>query len=225
VSGAVNVVASATDNVGVSGVQFMLDGASLGQESFSSPYSTSWNTAGVSSGTHVLTAVAYDAAGNSTTSPGITVTVNNSGTGTGNNYTTNFPLSENPISEGGKWINGRTNGLDWADVSTTTGKAYGTESGSGGYDDSTAILTGNWGPDQTAQATVFASQGFVGEVELRLRSAITAHRNTGYEINFSSGYCQVVRWEGPLGSFTMLANNTGASVKKRRCRKSNHHRE
>jgi hypothetical protein len=28
-------------------------------------------------------------------------------------YTTNFPLTENPIFEGGHWINGLINGLDW----------------------------------------------------------------------------------------------------------------
>ena len=210
VSGTVTVSASASDNVGVTGVQFMLDGSSVGQEILSSPYSMSWDTSAVQSGTHVLTAMAYDAAGNTATSPAVSVTVNNN-TG-GNTYTTNFPLTENPISENGKWINGKTTGLDWANVTTTPGKAIGTESGSNGYDDSTAILAGTWGPDQTAQATVFAAQGFHGEVELRLRSSISAHQNSGYEINFSGGYCQVVRWEGALGDFTMLANNTGASV-------------
>jgi hypothetical protein len=131
----------------------------------------------------------------------------------GHNYTTQFAATENPISEGGNWINGKATGLDWADVSTTPGKAIGTETGSGGFDDSTAILTGTWNADQAAQATVFASTGFHGEVELRLRSSISAHSCTGYELNFSSGYSQVVRWEGPLGSFTILANNTSVSVK------------
>src|SRR5664279_834065 len=69
-------------------------------------------------------------------------------------YSTNLPLAENPVSESGNWINGKANGLDWSDVKTAGGLAFGTESGSGGYDDSTAILTGTWGPDQTAQATV-----------------------------------------------------------------------
>ncbi len=45
VSGMVSVTASATDNVGVVGVQFLLDGANLGAEDTSGPYSVSWNTA------------------------------------------------------------------------------------------------------------------------------------------------------------------------------------
>ena len=44
VSGTVTMTATATDNVGVAGVQFLLDGANLGAEDTSSPYSLSWNT-------------------------------------------------------------------------------------------------------------------------------------------------------------------------------------
>jgi hypothetical protein len=128
-------------------------------------------------------------------------------------YTTNFPLTENPISEGGHWINGLTNGLDWTDVATTPGKAFGTQTGIGpDYADSTALLTGTWGADQTAQATVYITSEDgthdTEEVELRLRSSLSPHSCTGYEINFSVMpqrlYCQIVRWNGPLGNFTFL---------------------
>src|SRR5205823_5637928 len=58
VSGSVTVSASASDNVGVVGVQFKLDGANLGAEDTTAPYSVSWNTASVTNGSHTLTAVA-----------------------------------------------------------------------------------------------------------------------------------------------------------------------
>ena len=74
VSGIVAISATATDNVGVLGVQFSVDGKALGSESTSAPYSSSWNTTGVAAGTHRLSAVARDAAGNRTTST-ITVTI------------------------------------------------------------------------------------------------------------------------------------------------------
>jgi hypothetical protein len=77
VSGTVTVSANASDNVGVAGVQFRLDGANLGAQDTSAPYSVSWNTTGVANGSHALTAVARDAAGNATTSATVTVTVNN----------------------------------------------------------------------------------------------------------------------------------------------------
>ncbi len=75
VSGTVAVSASASDNVDVAGVQFKLDGANLGAEATAPPYSTSWNTASAAPGAHALTAVARDAAGNTTTSAAVNVTV------------------------------------------------------------------------------------------------------------------------------------------------------
>ncbi|HET9362100.1 MAG TPA: Ig-like domain-containing protein, partial [Vicinamibacterales bacterium] len=77
VSGSVNVTATASDNVGVSSVQFQLDGANLGAADTTAPYATSWNTTAASNGSHTLRAVARDAAGNSTTSASVTVTVSN----------------------------------------------------------------------------------------------------------------------------------------------------
>src|SRR5207253_5767275 len=56
VGGTITVSASASDNVGVAGVQFLLDGASLGAEDTSDPYSISWNTVGATNGTHTLSA-------------------------------------------------------------------------------------------------------------------------------------------------------------------------
>src|SRR6266487_183327 len=77
VSNTITVTAGASDNVGVVGVQFTLDGANFGGEDTSSPYSVSWNTAAASNGSHTLTARARDAAGNATTSSAVTVTVFN----------------------------------------------------------------------------------------------------------------------------------------------------
>lgn len=76
-SGTVTVTATATDAVGVTGVQFKLDGINLGAEDTTTPYSVSWNTTTASNGSHTLTAVARDAAGNSTTSAAVAVTVSN----------------------------------------------------------------------------------------------------------------------------------------------------
>jgi PKD repeat protein len=73
----VTVSASASDNVGVVGVQFLLNGANLGSEDTTAPYSTTWNTTTVVNGTYSLAAVARDAAGNQTTATVVSVTVNN----------------------------------------------------------------------------------------------------------------------------------------------------
>lgn len=77
VSGTITVSATASDNIGVVGVQFQLDGVNLSSEDTTSPYQISWNTQGASNGTHTLRAIARDAAGNTATSQTITVTVQN----------------------------------------------------------------------------------------------------------------------------------------------------
>ena len=71
--------ASASDAHGLTGVQFLLDGAVMGSEVTTPPYAMTWNTATASSGSHVLTARAFNTAGLSTTSSPVSVTVDNSG--------------------------------------------------------------------------------------------------------------------------------------------------
>jgi glucose/arabinose dehydrogenase/PKD repeat protein len=82
VSATTTVTANAADNVGVAGVQFLLDGTNLGAEDTTAPYSIAWDTTAATNGSHSLSARARDAAGNATTSAAVTVTVAN-GTGGG----------------------------------------------------------------------------------------------------------------------------------------------
>lgn len=64
-TGSVAITATATDNVGVVGVQFQVDGVDLGSEDTSAPYqATLAATSSYASGQHVLRARARDAAGN-----------------------------------------------------------------------------------------------------------------------------------------------------------------
>ena len=139
---------------------------------------------------------------------------------TGRTYSTNFPHSESPISEKGNWINGSKEGLDWGYVSTTAGQTH-THPGTAPYADATALLTGVWSADQMALAIVgnienaCQSDTCYPEVELRLRSTLSAHVCNGYEISFSlkpdgRAYLLIVRWNGPLGDFTYLFNQSGS---------------
>lgn len=81
VSGSLGVAATAADNVGVVGVQFQVDGANLGAEDAASPYSGTLDTTSLVNGTHTLTAIARDAAGNHATSAGVAITVSNPAAG------------------------------------------------------------------------------------------------------------------------------------------------
>ena len=77
VSGTVPVTAIADDDSGIAGVQFFLDGATLGTEVTAAPYVFAWNTGLIANGPHTLTARARDLSGNTVMSAAITVTVAN----------------------------------------------------------------------------------------------------------------------------------------------------
>jgi peptidoglycan/xylan/chitin deacetylase (PgdA/CDA1 family) len=75
VSGNVKVVASPADGgSGVASVRFYVDGSLIATQT-SSPWQVPWNTKKFSNAQHVLTVVATDRAGNTTTSAAVTVTV------------------------------------------------------------------------------------------------------------------------------------------------------
>jgi hypothetical protein len=140
-------------------------------------------------------------------------------------YSTTFGTAESPMSEGGLWIQGRTNGVEWANVNVSGGAAFGTQNGTNTnsgigvtpsqYDDSTALLRGSFGPDQAAQATIFGV-GHYGtsatEVELRLRSLIFAHFNSGIEVelslNLDNYYFDFVPWNGQVADFGIGSSQT-----------------
>jgi hypothetical protein len=139
-------------------------------------------------------------------------------------YATRFTSDENPISEGGNWRNGKTDGLDWSDVRTSNGLAFGTQVPPTGppYNDSVALLTGPWNPDQMVTGVVHTRNPQGGhtyeEVELWLRGSIAPHFTTGYEINFRcltrpEGYVQFGYWEGPLNKFHGLGETKGPGLK------------
>ena len=127
-------------------------------------------------------------------------------------YSTRFRSAENPISEGDRWYNGRVQGVDWCNVQTSAGYAWGVGPCSTAYADPTAILKGNWRADQAVQATArikATNASYYQEIELRLRTTVKTRSITGYEINFgvSHAYLQIVRWNGPLADFTYLGSS------------------
>jgi len=131
-------------------------------------------------------------------------------------YATNFASTENPISENGKWTNGKAVGLDWNNVQSVPGVAYAAGFVSG-YDDPIAVLNTNFGANQFAQGTVRRVAGYAPsvshEIELLLRFQITAHSARGYEVLWgANGELNIVRWNGPLGNYTPLLATTGPNI-------------
>jgi chitodextrinase len=204
--------AASTDNVGVVGYHVYRNGSQVATTN-----SLSYSDTGLTPGTQYQYNVsAYDAAGNeSGLSNQISVSTFSLNTINGS-YSTNFSATENPIYENGSWINGGLSGLDWANVRTTTNLAFGVSLPST-FADPTAVLTGNWSPDQQVQATVRISTTptvCCHEVELRLRTVVNPHSITGYEVLCSvvpnDAYIQIVRWNGPLSDFTYINDGSGS---------------
>jgi hypothetical protein len=80
VSGLVTITATADDNVAVAGVQFQINGVNVGAEKSVAPFNIQYDTTGLVDAIYIVTAVARDAAGNSTVStPSYFVTDNLAG--------------------------------------------------------------------------------------------------------------------------------------------------
>jgi hypothetical protein len=119
VAGTVTVTAAASDNVSVVGVQFRLDGVNLGTEDTAAPYSVPWDTTTATNGSHTLTAVARDAAGNSTTAAAVTVTVSNTAANT-----LRIDEGNTAIEYQGSWNQGNTS-RPWSGGTAAIGFAVG----------------------------------------------------------------------------------------------------
>lgn len=110
-SASATLTATAADNVGVASIQFKLDGANLGSAVTTSPYTITWDTRTATNGTHRLTAVARDTAGNQATSAEVTVTITNDTStpppppaGTSSSWFDDaFPAGSGTGSTGGAW--------------------------------------------------------------------------------------------------------------------------
>ena len=76
VGGIISINASASDNIGVTKVEIIVDNSVVATLD-SSPYTTSLDTALLSDGDHTISAKAYDAAGNNKTSSVVNITVEN----------------------------------------------------------------------------------------------------------------------------------------------------
>lgn len=121
ISGSVTVTASASDNAGIAGVQFKLNGANLGVEDTTAPYSVALNTATTAAGVHLLTAVARDTTGNAKTSSIVTVTVSGSDT----NPPSLSSVAASNITSSGATITWNSNEASNSQVEYGLASAYG----------------------------------------------------------------------------------------------------
>jgi hypothetical protein len=98
VSGTITVAANASDNIGVTKVEFYRDGSTLIGSDTTAPYSVSFSTTTLANGTHSFSAKAYDTAGQSTTSAISTLTVSNPVTDAPPSVTLTSPVNGATVS-------------------------------------------------------------------------------------------------------------------------------
>ena len=139
VSGGVVVSATASDNIGVAGVQFICDGSNMGSEVTAAPYTINWDSTSVANGAHILSAIARDAAGNRTTAAAISVMV-------GNTITTSASTAWLPIrvNAGGGAFTDAT-GTNWAvDSGFANGSTYANGNAISGTTNPTLYQSERW---------------------------------------------------------------------------------
>jgi hypothetical protein len=108
ISGTVAITATASDNVGVTQMQILIDGSVVASNTNATSLSFNFNTTTVANGSHTIVSKAFDAAGNVGTSATVTVTVSNT-TGT---------VTE--LLGNGGFENGASNPAPWTLTSTHT---------------------------------------------------------------------------------------------------------
>ena len=112
-------------------------------------------------------------------------------------FYTSFPTIASPVSEGGRWVKNDTTRTQM--IVGAAGRCYGTQLGSGGFDDSCSHLSDVWAPNIQITATLFVGTCTgIQEVELMARMADTSSTTRGYEVNFAwdGSYVNFYRWEG-----------------------------
>jgi hypothetical protein len=134
-------------------------------------------------------------------------------------YSTNFDTTENPLSEGGVWVNTST---FWGKFQTTGGAAYGTQYSPTDYDDNLAILQG-MGFARRQRVTVVvalddaaaAGWSVAHEVEIHLHGKFVGNTYRGYELMRGLGSsANIGRWNGDPNAVDIIEtyNNPVATL-------------
>lgn len=147
-----------------------------------------------------------------------------------NSYSTNFSVAENPISESGQFVTSTSLGVDWSGLRlggsgsrpvapvdiAAPGMAESADYANPNYGDALAVVTGNWGPDQSVSITVGNIAPTIAgyeEFEIHLRTDPTT--GTGYEVAwaYNHDYILIATWNGGgvvgAGAYTTLFEGHG----------------
>jgi peptidoglycan/xylan/chitin deacetylase (PgdA/CDA1 family) len=170
VTGALPLTATASDNVAVDHVDFLIDGTAVGTAT-SGPFSVTWDSNAVANGTHTITARAIDTAGNQSTSAPVSITVSNSNVNLLQNPSLETASSNTPTC----WTLGGygTNTFAWTRTSDAHSGAFGEQLDITSFTDGDRKLvntqdSGICAPVATAGHTYTASVYYKANVQPRI---------------------------------------------------------
>jgi Bacterial Ig domain/Abnormal spindle-like microcephaly-assoc'd, ASPM-SPD-2-Hydin len=167
VKGIMTVSATATAGAGVASVQFKLDGVNLGPPITATSYSTSWNTASATNGSHSLTAVAVDRNAKTFISTSLPVTVSNTTTTGGSGGGTSGGSSGGTSGGSGGGTSGGSSG------GTSGGSSGGTSGGSSG-----GTSGGSSGGTSGGGGSTGGSSGGTGGTKAAIGTSVVAATDT-----------------------------------------------
>lgn len=130
-------------------------------------------------------------------------------------YSTSFPASQTPVSEGGNWI------LPWpaqfpTGMNSIAGVGAFGDAASSGFQDSVSTLVGtNYGPTQVFDCVVAITGGYgAAEVEIHARTTFDTSHIYLYEIDIIPAATRIdlVRWNGGFGDVSLLNTGTLGAV-------------
>ena len=195
-SGPVTVSATASDDKGVAGVQFLLDGSPLGAEDLTNTFSVSWDTLTALNGSHVLTAIARNVDGYKTTSSPVTVSVSNV-------QSTNPPvisgITVSGITASAATVGWTTDVLSDSLVEYGTTTAYGSAKGDGQL-----VTSHSLSLSQLAAETLYHYR--VRSADLLGKSAVSA------DATFTTGAASPAAFQEANGQVVMEAEHYSAKV-------------
>jgi hypothetical protein len=134
---------------------------------------------------------------------------------TAGSYSTNFPGTENPISEGGVW---RSQDTQLSRVQSRPGVAHGVIPYMAGYEDAYAFIGDRaFNANQEGEAVIYRAAGYTPsanhEVEIILRCSDNGSSRTWYEVlwNAAGGF-EILYLTGPANGFNPLSTSVNNSL-------------
>ena len=192
-SGTITLSATASDNIGVTKVEFWVDGALKGTDT-TQPYSITMDSRSLANGSHSLVAKAFDAAGNTASSTTVSFNVSNAGAGISETESNGTIATANTVGTA-TTVNGfvsRTSDKDFFKVNLAAGQKIRVDmTGPSGVDYDLYLVTSSGSGLASSEGTTAAESltytngSTARTVYIKVQSYSGSSTSTGYTLTIS----------------------------------------